>query len=260
MPTNFRHPKRKIASAREHVKALQQASRDFFALQPYADVIELDPTGTKKVHKIRVMQELPDRVFDLVDRTVSDLRVALDRSCYATCESSDAKHAFFPIADSLKGLMDVIGRGRCKDIKPEILAHLLSLEPYKRIEDRGNDFIWAINRLNNTDKHRNIEPYGINSPFESHREISWSGNPNRGAVEFGSYWDSSKHELIVLTADAGIDLTYDISVRFCIAFKDIDGLNGCAVIPFLQDALNEIERVVLSIEAEAIRLRLIPEI
>ena len=253
MPTNFRHPKRKISLAREHIEALEKASSDFFAPKPYFHFVEPDRTGLKDVYKVRLTRELPDRIFNLVDQTVGALRAALDRSCYATCKLPHARNAYFPIASNASELERTIRGARCKDIEPEILSFISTPRPYKG----GNDLIWSLNQLCNADKHKNIEPYGFSGVASEHQHLSWS-EPKSVEVEWGSYWDSARQELVVITSDRGVDLQYGIKVMFLIAFKEVEWLSGRPAIPILREMAAEVERTVTAIEIEAIRLGLTP--
>jgi hypothetical protein len=161
------------------------------------------------------------------------------------------KNTYFPIADSASQLeTDVIGRGRCKDIPPDIVALFRAFKPYKG----GNDPIWSLNRLANGNKHRLITPMG--TAAESSVGINYISGHGPMAIR-APVWDREKKEMILMSAPIGSDIKYDLPFAILIAFDEIEPVTGEPVIPVLHTMIAVVDRIVTATEAEALRIGLV---
>ena len=255
MPNPFDSPKRRLARAKQHFEHLIDGGKAFANLKPYRRVMEPNSDGTKDIYKVVLTHFVPDELSDFVTEIAEHLRAALDLAGYAAAVASgkvDPKSAYFPIANSAVELETaVIGRGRCKDLPPDILTLFRGFKPY----DGGNLAIWLINRLCNTSKHKEfvsaeIQTEGIDRGFVA----STSGETQLPAM---FRWDSAKNEMVIGIAPAGAQFHYDLQFSLFIAFGPIEPIEGQPVIPFFDTAIREVERIVLATEAECRRLGLI---
>src|ERR1022692_4111514 len=121
-------------------------------LKPYTRVAEPDTTTPHlEVHKLRFDQGLPDLFFALTSDALHNVRDSLDNAEYALAVAAGKTHPLhtaFPFGGSAADFENNLGR--CKDIPKEIHALFRAYGPYRG----GNDFLWALNKLAVTDKHK----------------------------------------------------------------------------------------------------------
>jgi hypothetical protein len=250
----FRSPKRRLKRAKAKLKSLIARGKTYAAKRPYALVKEPNPESGFEFYKFKITKPLSLGMQDLAWEIVEELRSALDQIGYACAVASGKvapKNTYFPIADSGAQLeTDVINRGRCKDIPPDIVALFRSFEPHKG----GNYPLWALNRLANGNKHRFIIPSGTaaEQSIGVNRMLSVPGISIHVPA-----WDRTKNEMLVLSAPIGSDIKYDLQFAILIAFDEVEPVAGEPVIPVLHTMVGEVERVLLATEAEARRLGLV---
>jgi hypothetical protein len=201
----------RVGRAKEHLNTLKVDGRAFWESHPHVYFAERNPDGRTQTFKCRLTKSLPG-VFDLLAiEAVEHLRAALDHLGYAAAilgGKREPKSADFPIADSATKLeTDVIGRGRCKDLPPDILALFRALEPYKGGKGAA---VWTLNRLCNSSKHRLITEIGLESAY---------ANINLLALPPGSRilpqkWDTDKNEVSYFVTPLGMEPKYDFEVAF----------------------------------------------
>lgn len=248
----FESPKRRVTRAREHFEDFKARGISFFQSKPYRAVIEPHLNGTRDVHKVVLAEPVPPTLTDLAVEMAEHLRAALDLTGYAAAVAGGTnapKRAYFPIANSAAELeTNVIGRHRCKDIPPDILAFFRWLKPYKG----GNDVFWAINHLGNASKHKFLTAVGTAVDGINVRELFVDGTD----VEFppALTWDSAKNEMVLGITPAGTKLHHDLDLAFFIAFGEVDIIAGQPVLPFFFEAISSVEAVVATTEDECRRL------
>jgi hypothetical protein len=251
MPDLFASPKRRIASAQKRIKDLQAGIKSFLNGKPYARVVEPYADGTNQAHTVKLVRPMPDDVIDDAIWAAEALRSALDQAGFASSVASgkiNPKRTHFPIADSLAQLeTDVIGRGRCKDLPPEILALFRSFQPYKG----GNDLIWALNQVANGTKHRLLIPIGMATGRTSIKHFH--------AAELSQFrsdpqWDTEKDEIIFAVIGPDTHVEYDMQLTFFVAFGPVEVIRRQPAIAVLNAMASEVERVILAAEAETRRL------
>jgi hypothetical protein len=239
---------------KEHLDTLQFQGHAFFESRPYATFVEPNPDGLTETYKLRLVGPLPT-VFDLLAlEAVEHTRSALDHAAYATAVLAgkrEPKACYFPIADSAAQLeTDVIGRGRCKDIPPDILALFRELEPYQG--GNGNP-IWILNRLCNIGKHRLIMGVNLQSAYAS---IDPSILPP-GSHVLPNVWDAEKNEIAYFSAPKGSQPEHDFPIAFYIAFGPIEPIEGLMAIPILKYTAEIVARIIDAVEAEIRRIGLL---
>ncbi len=251
MSDPFHSPKGRLARANEHIDEIARQGKAFFETEPYTTTIEIEPKTGNQLYKFKMTRPLPDNITHLTVECLEALRSALDQAAFTTSALSGkptAKSAYFPIADDVAGLENVI-KGRCKDLPPDIITFFRALNPYKG----GNYPVWALNKLCNTNKHKLIAPVGL---FP--RQIRLSKAVMTGEGYFPNFaWDIEKNELVFAVIPPGGNLQYDFNLTHSITFWDVEAVSGEEVGPVLEHIARVVERIVLGTEAEAARLGLI---
>ena len=131
----------------------------------------------------------------------------------------DVENRGFPFAGNAIQLANALGRS--KDIPDRIQSLLCGFQPYKG----GNDLLWALNEVANTDKHRMVIPIG--------QGLARYGASVRGTGYFSMpdphVWDRAKNEMKLIELGPGATHTYDFGFQFFIAFHDIEFIDGKSV-------------------------------
>jgi hypothetical protein len=253
----FHVPRRKILRAKEHTRNMESRIRRFFDSEPYTYIREVNAQRTHELHKVRFKKQIPERAGELAVEAAEALRSALDQAAFAVAAAanptrprSSIKCAYFPIADSAAQLMtDVINRGRCKDLPPDIVTFLCALKPHKG----GNDLIWAVNKLANANKHAGIlDPVAGTIGTIYFRNATFSSG-----TEFYSNWDPEKNEIEFAALPVGRHAQYDGDVSLGVTFGEIEAVRGRPPDVFLNAAIIEFDRIIDAIEAETKRLGII---
>ncbi len=250
----FLSAKVRVGRAKEHLNTLKVEGRAFWETRPHRFLAEPNPDGRTQTFKCRLIKPVPE-IFDLLAvEAVEHLRSALDHVGYEAAildGKREPKSAYFPIADSAEKLeTDVIGRGRCKDLPPDILALFRALEPYKGGKGMA---VWTLNRLCNSSKHRLITEVGFESAYAN---ISLIALPP-GSRLSPQKWDAKKNEVSYFITPLGMQPKYDFEVAFCIAFGPVEPVRGLPVVPMLFGIANFVSDVVMMAEAESRRVGLI---
>jgi hypothetical protein len=202
------------------------------------------------IEKFRMKEPIPDSIVDSVAEIAVTLRSALDNAGYAIAVAAgvdNPKYSSFPFAGSVDRMSNALGR--CKDIPEKLHSLFCGFQPYKG----GNDILWALNEVANTDKHKTIVPIG--------QGMVRHGVNLRGTGFFRMpdphLWDRTKNEMVIIELGPGATYEYDIQFQFFIAFQDIEFIDGQSVTRVLHKFGGVVERVLMGIEAECRRLRIV---
>lgn len=246
----FRSPKQKLARAQEHIRDFEAACKIFIEGNPYARSIEVDTDGVTKLHKIKLTQDIPDRLTDLAQDSIEALRHTLDQigyACALLAGKANPRCAYFPFASSGGELAAVI-RGRCKDIPSDIVSVFRSYQPYQG----GNDELWAMSKIANA-KHTVLVPVGHASEGFRMKRGTIRGP---GAI-MCPRWDSEKQEMVFAKSGPGGDIEYDVEFAFYIAFGNVPIFEGRPVLDVLKYLANVVDSIITATEAECRRIGLL---
>jgi hypothetical protein len=111
----FRSPKQRLSRAQEKIAELKAAIEAFVKSEPYARVVDIEPSSGAELHKVKMTAPLPDLITNLTMEIVEALRSVLDQAgfaCAVIAGKPNPKSAYFPIADTGPDLANVI-KGRC---------------------------------------------------------------------------------------------------------------------------------------------------
>jgi hypothetical protein len=154
------------------------------------------------------------------------------------------KHSAFPFAGDINKMPNALGRS--KDIPEKIHPLLCGFQPYKG----GNDLLWALNEIANTDKHKMIIPIGQAArPFGTSVHCTGYFSMPQPHV-----WDRAKNEMILIELGPGATFHYDFQFTFFIAFHDIEIVGGKPITGTLHKIGEIVLRILNAIEAESKRL------
>lgn len=238
-----------IAHARRNIAALEKAIVQFHASNAYARVTEVEDEGTTDVHKFKLVKPLPEELSGIAFDVVNSLRSSLDQIGYSIgiAVGTRGKKSHFPFGNTLANVQSLIGRGS-KDLPQAIFDFMVAFKPYQG----GNNTLWAINALANSQKHETVIPVGtfiaaIHVPF-----ITFPA----GAKEFlwPPRWDLEKNEMILARVARGAEANLYGNITTFIAIGKIDVLGTQEIVGFLNDAANMVESMIDAIESEARRL------
>src|SRR5271170_7589866 len=205
----------KIAWAEKRLTDLFWEIRQFNDSNPYGQVVE--PHESKPdhiVHKAKLTREIPNSTINLAGEIIHGLRTALDNAVFDIASASgvaDPKYAAFPFAGTIDDMASALGR--CKDVPSLIHPLFCGFQPYRE----GNDFLWSLNKLSNTDKHRILQPFGT-GVFRNSASVRGTG----GYWEMPDphVWDSDKNEMVILTLGPGTQFNYEFDFHIYVAFED----------------------------------------
>jgi hypothetical protein len=251
MSEPFDAARRKLSWAEKRLDELNTELADYRYRNPYKKVVELHPDLPRHtIHKVVPSEPIPDSTIDLTAEVVGALRTALDSSVFDIALAAgvaDPRNAAFPFAGTLGEMAGALGR--CKDVPEPIKSLMCGFAPYRG----GNETLWALNKLCNTDKHRILQPFGTGA-IRMGVAVKGTGffrmpDPHR--------WDSSKNEMVLI--ELGPDAIYEYEIQFAlyIAFGKIELLEGSKVIDSLVRMGQAVHVVVNAMEAECRRLKYI---
>lgn len=251
MTKPFDTARRKLSWAEKRLNELNSEIFEFGQRNPYKRVVEIDPNNPNHiVHKVVPTENIPESTIDLTAEVIGALRTALDSAVFDIAQATgvaNPRYAAFPFAGTLDEMPDALGR--CKDVPEPIKSLFCGFVPYRG----GNESLWALNKLCNTDKHRILQPLGT------------------GAVRTGAYvkgkgffsmpdphvWDSTKNEMVLLEISKNSEFDYQFDVTLYIAFGQIEGLERAPVVSNLKVMGRSVHITVNAMEAECRRLRYI---
>jgi hypothetical protein len=269
----FESPRLTILRAQHHIDDLNAKINEFVSNQPWSEVVEYDVNSRQNLLKIKFSRRLPPDLPCIVFDAANNLRAVLDQAGYAAAGAAgriEPKRTQFPFGDDLTGLEDVIKRGRCRDLPPEILTLFRSFSPYKG----GNDALWALNKLCNAKKHCALVPFNLGRAQISHMSVTAKptivsrnddgsfqltyeaqGSFITGLIGAGNPgWDPDKYEITLASAPVETNPQYQTHVALNVAFDGIETQIGKPAVAVLREMMRVVDGVLSATEAECRRL------
>ena len=149
---SFSHAGLKVQWAYKHINDLSHFSQGFISAKPYSVRAERNDKGVVVI-KTGISPGIPAQIPLFAGDIVHALRSSLDY-CWMGLERAakgpTAAKKTFPYADERKGLISPVSKASIRWSLPQIERLILDeVKPYKA----GNNHLWALNKLDNTDKH-----------------------------------------------------------------------------------------------------------
>ena len=256
MSDPFASSRSKLVWAKENLLPdLDRRIREFHNLEPYAKVVEPDPQAPGwEIHKIKLVQPIPEAFGNLTGDVVGNLREALDTAGHSIAVAIGkpaARNCAFPFASNVDNMASSIGRSA--DLPKEIQSLFCGFQPYRG----GDDLLWALNELCNGKKHKLVTPIQT-IMWRGHATVRGFGRPF--SMPDPHKWDSVNNEMIVVrfgpfvVPDANWD--YDFDFFPLIAINEIPVVEGQPVLGVLYQLCLKVESVLVAIEAESRRIGL----
>src|ERR1700733_1094935 len=254
MEDPFHSSKYSIQHAKRHVATFETEVSIFFNSRPYASVVEHNANRTEDFHKIKLIRPMPAALSGIAFDAVNNLRPALDQACHAVgiAHGGKTRHSHFPFGDSLKQIEgQTKGKGHSSNMPQEIIDLILGFKPYKG----GNDLLWSLNQLCNSQKHEIVMPSAI---AVGGMHIENMVMQNAISMQFPPKWDSSKNEMVIAHLKHGSQYQNNFQIQTFIAIGDVDVIRNQPAVGVLNELVRITESIVTAIEAESLRIGLFP--
>ncbi len=254
MSDPFHSSKRSVAWGHQHIQNFERQITEFFKTNPYSNVCEYDPKSNGKAYKIKLTKPMPVALENIAADAVNNLRSALDQACYALQPAGEkGRYATFPFSSDAAQFETAV-KGRCKALPKEIVDLIRGFKPYKG----GDDLLWALNEVCNTNKHGILAPVAACTSVVRFKKIDFvpSGVGAGFALQL-PVWDRAKNEMVLFLSDKRSTVEADVDFSAHIVFCDIEIVDGQPAEAVLKDFFNIANRIVMTIEAEAKRIGLV---
>jgi hypothetical protein len=163
----FSSARLKLERAGEHLKALHAEVTAYADGHPHRITSQLDSDGWYVV-TFEIVRPMPDAISLIAGDAAHCLRSALDHIVYAVSESSKRSGCYWPISARKADYLEPRGKPGCERLSmreeglggvPEhIRAIIDETQPY-HAGNRTDTHVFAVlNRLDNADKHRLVQP------------------------------------------------------------------------------------------------------
>jgi hypothetical protein len=153
----------KIERAKKHIEGLNSSMLAFRLSQPYKISAKRDPRTRQPVYYIDKVDPVPADISICAGDAIQNMRTALDHLAYHLFVISpgnagyEGKHIYFPIFENATKYKSESPR-KVKGMKQEFIDAIDALRPYgidpAAPQERGNETLWSLHRLNLIDKHR----------------------------------------------------------------------------------------------------------
>jgi hypothetical protein len=248
MADPFEDSRRKLARADQHFAELYEKVNEYSEAQPLEKVEVPHPTMPgHQLHKIVLRRPLPHSIADITGDIVSNLRSGLDIAAYTVAVASgcqNPKNCAFPFAGSLAQMANSLGRS--KDLPPPMQSLFVGFQPYLG----GDDTLWALNEMCNTDKHKMLIPVGTAVV----RLGAHVGGTGYFSMPDPHTWDRQKNEMDLITFGPGSEYKCFFDFHAFVAVNEIRAVDGKSVIEVLHKMGNRVLDILNVIEAESRRL------
>jgi hypothetical protein len=242
------HAKRRVAEFKAELLAYGNSN-------PYASVLEHNRDGTEDIYKIKLVKPIPFGLNGIAFDAANGLRSALDQGGYATAIASGKSEsagrrirAAFPFCDNPT---EVKGRrnGEGRDIPQEIFDLMFSFKPYLG----GNELLWSLNKLANSNKHRILAPFAM---INAAMKIPHLETGHIIEARWPPQWDSAKNEMMWLRQKRGSKLKGEVQFVGFVSFNKIEPISRQPADAIFDRLVTEVTTILDAIEAKAARIGL----
>jgi hypothetical protein len=229
-----------LARARERVKMLADAEREYLASSPYRLAHEHDTRGGRYVVHVHVTRPVPDELPRLAGDVARGLRTALDE----VATSIAGTMVSFPIYESL-AMFAQRARKSIAAMPDHVQATLEALQPYHAIGGFHNGTLWTLQQLAATAPPRLAAGsvcHGATMGVNTQRNVSLLGEP---AIVAGPF-DEGNVVATVPTKVSGPDPKLDMFLRveYALAYAKDGPARGRELVMFLGQLCDHVEHAV----------------
>ena len=231
-----------LERARQRLRLLADAEREFLATQPYRLVHEHDMRGRRYLVRVQVARPVPDEIAQLASEVVRDLRVSLDELATALAGAPTR----FPIFESL-ALFAQRARKAIARMPDEAQATLEALQPYHAIGGFRNGALWTLEQLRAADPARLAAGSvrdGASMGVNTQRKVAIVGDP---VIATGAFADGATIASVttkIVGPDPKLDMFLRVELELAYA-SDGPG-RGRPVVALLGELCDHSEHAVLA--------------
>lgn len=145
----------KIERGKSHIRDLETQVRTFIQNDPYEIQTKRNPDTRQLIYYIASARPTPVNLSLVAGDAIQNLVSALDHLAYQIVGSDTndnpprPNRIYFPVSDDA-ATYETTKRGKLQGALDESFLVIDSFKPYKG----GTDLLWALQRLNNIEKHR----------------------------------------------------------------------------------------------------------
>ena len=238
----------RIGWAEQHIAELKQGALEFFRTNTKQRVAEFQPdTGYVVDKSCSVLRFLtPSRVLRFIPLKTCVPLLTMLHLRWSRVLPIDEEPTF-PLAIQNADVQAAL-RSKCKHVPDEIKSLFCSFKPYKR----GNPPLWALNRLCNASKHRDLVIPGFLV-----KDLAFPGLALGviGAVK-NPRWNRRKNEIIISKTRHGT-FQHDVEYSIGVTFGKVPFFGGKPVLAGLRYLTSIVKGIVMATEAEARRIGIV---
>jgi hypothetical protein len=244
---SIKHAQRRLAELELEIIAFNKSS-------PYTRFTELNEDGTQETHIVKLTTPLPESLSGIVFDAINSLRAALDQAgrTVAIASGSRGKRAKFPF-----GATETEARSRRANSKSQsiqvpakIFDLMMAFKPYKG----GDDLLWILNEICNSHKHEMIIPIGMGQGGSA---VTVNYLKFFGPLNIPPVWDRTKNQMELFRTEPGCENDYNFRLEIFVAFANVPIIDGESAHGVLSAMISKVNSIIMAIEAEARRMRLI---
>ena len=248
-------PKSKLSRAQTLIEDVSRHADVFFSGNLVEKFIEPEPGGARQIIKARFLKSVPPEVALVVADAIANMRSVLDHlaGCLAVKNGRELKDASFPFAGDWKQFGDAGVQKKIAALSPAARQMIRDFQPFRMDEAEpskgGNNVLWALNKLRNTDMHDAIVPTALAS-LGHETSISTMTAVGYNVIEAPPrlvFGDDMVAELMRVPGNAE-DIKGQAAFAFDFGFGDIDPVAGFPVSMVLNDFYNLVAKIVADAE------------
>ncbi|MFH1342978.1 MAG: hypothetical protein ABIL01_17510 [Pseudomonadota bacterium] len=236
-----------------HIDRFQAGCAAFFSNPKHTRVRDVESEAGKTLFKVRFAETVPYSLNSAALDAVTNARDVLDNAVYASIVASGVtirglrkiKFPFGSDADEVANQIKAMG----VDLNPAIADILIGLRP----ESRSKNFLWTINFLANSKKHRwNLVPFPIRPQGLSLHINEMTGT--EGVLDLVLEWDATKNEITYIRISGDLEGALDTTIRCDLAFDGPETVQNRSALLMLRSIRNTAGNILVDIETECRRL------
>lgn len=234
-----------LAHARRHLASLECVLDAFYKSKPFKRVVEQVHGSDYDLHKIRLEKPLPEPLAGITFDTLNNLRSSLDQACYAIgiANGTNGKNSHFPFGET-PAEVERRRNTSSRDLPQSVFDLVAATKPYKN----GNELLWSLNKLCNSQKHEIVVPIPIATCGSTNRHSHFAGMVTQ---YFPPRWDPHLNEMVLAEVQRGTKYTYNMEILTFVTFGKIETVMGKPLIPVLKAMAQEVDKVLPALEKEA---------